>query len=168
MPKKPITYTTDSDVANLISTRLAILADRGQEQKDVAVAMGYDKPNVVTMFKSGATRVPLNRAPACAIALGVDPLQFLMMCLKEYKPEIYDVFEPLLREKGVSTEAAYRIAKRVDAIAAEEKLLLAPERITDADLDAILKPLLHKIAVSVDGVHHEAPRKAPIHRDMTA
>lgn len=167
MPKKPITYTTDSAVANLISTRLAILADRGMEQKEVALAMGYDKPNVVNMFKSGATRVPLNRAPACAQALGIDSLQFLMMCLKEYKPEIYDVFEPLLREKGGSSETALRIAQRIDAIASAGNLLLAPDRITDEDLDATLEPLVRKLTVATDGAHHETPTRTPTNRDMT-
>lgn len=53
-------------------------------QNDVAHALGYDKPNVVSMFKRGSTKVPLDKIPALAKALGADPALLLRFGLEQY------------------------------------------------------------------------------------
>lgn len=158
MPKKPIAYTSDSDVANMIADRLLTLSDKGITQQEVAELAGYDKPNVLNMFKSGKTRVPLNRAVPLAKALDVDPAIFLMMVFKEYHPELYDVMKELIPETGLKSEAAVRVARMIDKISADSKLMLAPDRVSDKDLESALLPIVSIMTVSRDGQHIERTR----------
>jgi hypothetical protein len=48
------------------------------------------------MIKRGETRLPLNKAVSMAIALEMDPVQLLKMCIKEYQPSNWRVIEPLM------------------------------------------------------------------------
>ncbi|MBL6426570.1 MAG: hypothetical protein HOY44_03465 [Maritimibacter sp.] len=63
----------------------------GRKQKHIAEDAGFPKPNVISMMKLGATKVPIDRIPALAEALGADADEFLDLALREYHPEIYDV-----------------------------------------------------------------------------
>ena len=56
-------------------------------QREIATAMGYDRSNIISMFKQGATRVPLEKVPALAEALETDTVELLTMWLAEYSPE---------------------------------------------------------------------------------
>lgn len=58
-------------------------------QREIAEALGYDRPNIITMFKQGATKVPLEKVPGLAKALGLDPAHLLSLAMKEYVPEVY-------------------------------------------------------------------------------
>jgi hypothetical protein len=62
-------------------------------QREIASEIGYDKSNIITMFKQGLTRVPLSTAPKLARAIGVDPIYFLRLCMREYTPEILEAVE---------------------------------------------------------------------------
>ena len=44
----------------------------GRTQREIATALGYGRSNIVTMFKQGTTRVPGDKVPALADALGVE------------------------------------------------------------------------------------------------
>jgi transcriptional regulator with XRE-family HTH domain len=65
-------------------------------QKTIAEEIGYDKPNIITMFKQGLTRVPIERIPRFAKALGVDPAYMLRMAMQEYMPEVWATIEGVL------------------------------------------------------------------------
>jgi len=62
-------------------------------QREIADEVGYSKPNIITMFKQGLTKVPIPSAPKLARAIGVDPAYFLRMCLNEYMPELLETIE---------------------------------------------------------------------------
>lgn len=79
-----------SPVADIV--RHAI-AHSPRSQKQIARAVGFNHPNVLSMIKAGATRVPLERAPALADALGLDRVAFLTACLCEYQPGLFDVLD---------------------------------------------------------------------------
>lgn len=68
----------------------------GRSQREVAEMMGYTNPNIVTMFKSGKTKVPLNKTAQLAKALNVDPVFFTRLVLDEYAPDLSEVFTMLL------------------------------------------------------------------------
>ncbi len=41
-------------------------------QREIAEACGFDNPNIITMFKNGHTKLPINRIAPLAKALDVD------------------------------------------------------------------------------------------------
>lgn len=65
-------------------------------QLEIAHEIGYEKPNIITMFKQGTTKVPINKVPMLAKALGLDPAHLLRLALREYAPEILDTIEEAL------------------------------------------------------------------------
>jgi transcriptional regulator with XRE-family HTH domain len=62
-------------------------------QREIAERAGYPRANIITMFKTGDTRVPLNKIPVLAEILGMDPKRFLRVALQEYEPEVLSVIE---------------------------------------------------------------------------
>lgn len=76
----------------------------GKSQIEIAEDVGYAKPNVITMFKQGKTRLPINKVPAFAKSLGVDPIHFLRIALSEYMPETWDVIEECFGGSMISEE----------------------------------------------------------------
>lgn len=59
-----------------------------KSQRQIAAEMGYDKPNLITMFKQGTTRVPAEKVPALASALDVDRAELLVMWFEDYAPDV--------------------------------------------------------------------------------
>lgn len=75
-----------SEIARFIAHRIERLSPR-KSQKDIAAEMGYDKPNIVSMMKSGDTRVPLEKIPALARALEADLRHVYRIAMAQYWPE---------------------------------------------------------------------------------
>jgi len=61
----------------------------GKTQKVIAEEVGWAKPNMISMVKSGITRVPDDKIPALAKAVGVDPAVLLRICFNEYNPALW-------------------------------------------------------------------------------
>ncbi len=62
-------------------------------QRQIAYEIGYDKPNMITMFKQGITRVPAEKVAPLACALGEDPVCLLRLWLLEYEPDLLEAIE---------------------------------------------------------------------------
>jgi transcriptional regulator with XRE-family HTH domain len=60
----------------------------GKTQSEVAREAGFARPNVISMMKTGRTKIPLDRIPLLAQSLGVDERRFLRIALEEYHPEL--------------------------------------------------------------------------------
>lgn len=71
-----------SEIAKLIDRRIEELAHE-KSQKDIARDLGYDKPNIITMFKKGDAKVPLDKAYLLARSLQVDPALVLRLVLEQ-------------------------------------------------------------------------------------
>jgi|SRR5579871_6429527 len=93
-------------------------------QRQIAAEIGYDKPNMISMFKRGEVRVPLEKIPALAKAIEADPSHLFRLALEQYWPEmkqtIVDIFGRL-------------------ATANEEELLLKPWREFSRHMDPALE-----------------------------
>lgn len=76
----------------------------GKSQKEIADEVGYEKPNVITMFKQGKTKLPINKVGAFAKALGIDPLHLLRIAMSEYTRETWDVIEELIGKSLVTQD----------------------------------------------------------------
>jgi hypothetical protein len=73
---------------------LAKLIDNSpKKQTEIAVELGYPKPNLITMFKKGLTRVPLEKVPVFADILGVNRVFLMNLWLTTYAPEWRDTLQ---------------------------------------------------------------------------
>ena len=71
----------DSDLARFITKR--ILELKPKTQIDIAKEAGFVNPNVISMLKSGATKLPLDRVLALAKALECDPRRLFLLALEQ-------------------------------------------------------------------------------------
>lgn len=95
----------------------AIVANPQTKQKDIAEAAGFEKPNVIYMFKKGLSKIPLDKAGRVAKAVGLDPYEFWFKCLMEYAPEIYKEFEMINKQPTLTaTEISFIKASRANKI----------------------------------------------------
>lgn len=102
---------TNSKTASFLSRAIAQSA---RKQKDISIDAGFPHSNVISMFKTGETKVPIDRIPALAAACGADPKEFLVIAMEEYYPAAWSVLRDVLGEP-ISTEedkllAAYHLA----------------------------------------------------------
>jgi hypothetical protein len=79
--KKPGMPFADSAVAKYIDKKIDELKGV-KTQREIAAEIDYDKPNMISMFKRGEARVPLDKIPLLAKALGEQlPTPFLSAAL---------------------------------------------------------------------------------------
>ncbi len=92
-------------------------------QREIADRVGFKHANIISMLKSGETRVPLDRIPALAQTLGMDERLFLMIAIEEYHPGVHEVLVDILglplsdAELGILT--MFRMATMRDEIEVE-------------------------------------------------
>lgn len=81
-------------IADFIADRLA---ESDKTQREIAAECGFETPNIITMFKNGSTKVPLNRIGALAKALDADPAHMLRLAMQEYMPDTWESIENTLK-----------------------------------------------------------------------
>ena len=64
--------------------------------REIAEEIGYERPNVLSNMRTGATKLPLPKVVPMARALDVDPLLLLRMALMEYNPETLKAIEEIV------------------------------------------------------------------------
>jgi transcriptional regulator with XRE-family HTH domain len=74
-------------VHEFISAQLDIAKSMGKTQRDIAEAVGYDKPNPINMMAKGTMKVPMDKIPALARALNVDAGFLFRLALNSQWPE---------------------------------------------------------------------------------
>jgi len=92
--KKPGMPFADSAVAKYIDKKIDELKGV-KTQREIAAEIDYDKPNMISMFKRGEARVPLDKIPLLAKALGVDPAHMFRLALEQYWPDRGDIIAKL-------------------------------------------------------------------------
>mgnify|MGYP006269819397 FL=1 len=95
-------------------------------QREIAREVGYPKPNVVSMMKTGDTKLPLDKIPLFAEALDIDAAMLLRLALAEYHPEAYRVIvdaigKPLSANERAMVEV-YRRAAPLDDVEIDRDL----------------------------------------------
>lgn len=73
----------DTRLPRFIETRVLALKSI-KSQAEVAAEAGFVNPNMVSMIKSGGTRLPIDRVPALAKALEVDPRRLLQLAVEQW------------------------------------------------------------------------------------
>ncbi|MEO8243091.1 MAG: helix-turn-helix transcriptional regulator [bacterium] len=79
MPKKPF---ADTRLAKFVDAQVLELKHR-KSQAEIAEEAGFVNQNMITMIKKGSTKLPLDRVPALAEALGCDPALLLRLALEQ-------------------------------------------------------------------------------------
>lgn len=73
-------------------------------QREIAMDIGYTKPNIITMFKQGLTKLPLEKIGIVAEVLEIDPGVLFYKVMSEYMPETLLSLKPILQALELSDE----------------------------------------------------------------
>ena len=95
------TTTQHSEVAAFLAT---LIDGCGKTRKEIALQAGFGKPNIISMFKTGDTKLPLAKIGSFAKAVNTDPVHLLKMCLREYYPDVWDAISFFLDDSLTSDE----------------------------------------------------------------
>ena len=101
-PKSADKPFADTRMAQFLDRHIDRMTAAGWRQIDIARAIGYSKANIIAMFKKGDTKVPINKVPALARTLGVDPAFLMRLGLQQYWPEEAETITEVLG--GIYTE----------------------------------------------------------------
>ncbi|MGO9007651.1 MAG: helix-turn-helix domain-containing protein [Beijerinckiaceae bacterium] len=82
-PTKPGMPFANSAIAKFLDTQIDNLKGI-KTQREIADEIGYDKPNMISMFKRGEAKVPLDKIPLLAKALSVDAGHLFRLALEQY------------------------------------------------------------------------------------
>jgi transcriptional regulator with XRE-family HTH domain len=94
----------DTRLAKFVAQRIAELSGR-KTQSEIAREAGFPNPNMISMIKSGATKLALDRVPQLAKALDCDPAFLLRLALEQSlgataAKAVHDIFgTPLTRNE---------------------------------------------------------------------
>ena len=120
-------------VAEFLSRSIAFC---GKTQREIAREAGFERPNVISMMRTGEMKVPLDRIPMLADALTVDAGYFLRLALAEYHPDVYTVLLETFGDVYSKNERNWMAIYQLCAM--DEEIELTAE-ITSAALDLLLK-----------------------------
>ena len=99
----------------------------GLKQKDIATALGYTKPNIVTMFKQGLTKLPIEKVGPFANVLGVDPVHLLRIVMNDYMPDTYNAVVKMLGQEPI-TEHELAIVTAIRELTGGKNLEMRSEK----------------------------------------
>ena len=85
--------TTTTSLADLISHSQDEL---GMSDADLCHAIGFDKLIALTLVKAGTMRMPLNKIPALALGLSLEPGPLLKVALQESSPGLLELIKDVL------------------------------------------------------------------------
>lgn len=97
------------------ATMFAYYVNRSKfTQKEIAERAGFTAPNIITMMKTGATRIPIDRIPALCKAINMDPKTLLLSAMTEYVPEQWAAIQEIMGDAITSNET--EIVKELRAL----------------------------------------------------
>jgi hypothetical protein len=85
--KTPSAPYAESALCKFLTKQITALSGV-KNQRQIAAEVGYDRPNIISMLKNGDTALPLDKVPAFAKALDVDPKHLFRLALEQNHPEI--------------------------------------------------------------------------------
>ena len=110
-----------------------------KSQKEIAEAIGYTKPNIITMFKQGLTKVPIVKIGPLAKALGIDPRNLLRIAMHDYMPETWTAIEEVMGP--IISEHEYEIIKTIREVTSD-----ADPRMSNSEQRSHLKAFAKTLA----------------------
>lgn len=101
----------------------------------MAIEIGYEKPNMISMFKRGELRVPLDKIPLLAKALHVDPTHLFRLALEQYWPGLGGTIASIFGRLATENEEAILLSKWREAT---DNMDPAPNRALEAAVDRMI------------------------------
>ncbi|WP_131120384.1 helix-turn-helix transcriptional regulator [Lichenihabitans psoromatis] len=91
----------------------------GKSQRDIARETGFPKPNMLSMLKHDEAKLPLDRVPKLAAAVGADPAHLFRLALEQSWPDTRQVIDEIFggivtRHERALLEAVRRATKDRD------------------------------------------------------
>lgn len=102
--------TTHSSTAEFV--RIA-LEQCDKTHREIAREVGIATPNVISMMKTGDIKVPINRIPALAKAMGVDAYAFTEIAMREYHPELWQMLTEHYRGRASGADDGDRLLQTI-------------------------------------------------------
>lgn len=102
----------DSAIAVYLSKQIEALSGV-KSQREIAYEVGYEKPNIISMLKRGETKVPLDKVPALAKALHVDPTHLFRLALEQHSPQVAKIFQQIIG--NTVTDNEFEIVEKIRA-----------------------------------------------------
>jgi len=93
----------DSKIAQYLTRQIDALKHE-KSQRQIAMECGYAKPNIISMFKRGETKIPLDKVPVLAKALHVDPAHLLRLGMGQYWPDVGHAVEEVFGHIATANE----------------------------------------------------------------
>ncbi|MDY7537521.1 helix-turn-helix transcriptional regulator [Undibacterium sp. RTI2.2] len=124
-------------VAEFISNRIEI---SGKTQKQIASEVGFPKPNMITMIKQGASKLPLDKIALMAKALNVEKLYLYRLVMQEYEPGTWNTIQNDILSQPVLTKY------ELDLVALVRDLNIQETRLVDKEDHEILAKAFQKIS----------------------
>jgi len=112
---KPGMPFAGSPIAVYLTHQIAALSGE-KSQREIASEIGYDKPNMISMFKRGEAKVPLEKIPLLAKALRVDPIHLFRLGLEQYWPDLGQMIDEMFHQAGLITRNEFSLVKEVRKI----------------------------------------------------
>lgn len=101
-----MTETTPSPATESVPVHLylsRLIQDRPDlTNVEIARRMGYERPNVIAMMRTGTMKIPVHRVPEFARILEVDPYALLQRVLSEYDPGLWALLTQLMGQQLVT------------------------------------------------------------------
>lgn len=135
MMAKTVAANTPSKIAVYLAKQIDALSSI-KSQREIAQEMGYTKGNIISMFKTGEVKVPLDKIPALAKAINVDPAFLFRLAMEQYWPDMNEAISAVFG--SITTANQRALLARIAELLGEEDPALTPE------LDAKLKKALQK------------------------
>lgn len=129
---------SDGTARNPFVKRLNSLIESSEKPLVViAEEVGYDKPNVISMFRFGKMKVPMTKIPALAKSLGADPVHLLRLYMIEYAPELLDMIDVTIGHSVTKNEMKVvetfrKVTKGEDPLLSSKALEQVKKAIQDA------------------------------------
>lgn len=132
LKKAPPQLKSKLTVAEYLTAQIDLC---GKSQKDIARECGFEKPNVITMFKQGISKLPIARVGLMAKALGVDPLFLFQLVMNEYEPETWSAIQAqVLKQPAITANEAeiIEIVRSANVVNPKVRTIEERERILSA------------------------------------
>jgi hypothetical protein len=121
-----------SEIAKFLDKRIYDLRHR-KSQRDIAREIGFANDNVITMLKSGRTKVPLDRVVSIARALETDARQlFILALMQDGLEKDRAAFEEIVGESVSANEREFISMLRKSSNGTDPKISVVHRKILRA------------------------------------
>ena len=131
----------DSAIARYLGRQIEALKGV-KTQREIATEAGYEKANIISMFKHGEAKVPLDKIPVLAKALHVDPTHLFRLALEQYWPSLNEAVAEIFGQMATKNEEVIFLRKW-----REETHNTDPR--PNPEIERLVDKLINEIAVSV-------------------